>query len=187
MSIADIWLLAVALAMDCFAVSVVSSVLLRRVEWGVVLRMSLLFGLFQALMPLAGWLMAAYFAQYVEAIGHWIAFFLLSFVGGRMVWESFRLEENHAFNPRRLRTQLLLAVATSIDALSVGVSFAFMGYHDILSLGYPLLVIGLVSFLFGVTGHLLGARFGQSVSRRVRPELIGGLILIAIGLKVLLA
>ena len=130
----DIWLLAVALAMDCFTVSIVSGVLVRRWLWGMVLRMALLFGLFQALMPLVGWLATSRFSEHLEAIDHWIAFALLAFIGGKMIKESFAEEQEPSFNPRHLRTQLLLAVVTSIDALAVGISFACTGYHQLVQL-----------------------------------------------------
>lgn len=186
MSLVDILLLSVALAMDCFTVSIVSGMILGRKEWSTILQMSLLFGVFQAAMPFIGWLATSHFSQYIEDYDHWIAFALLAFLGGKMIWESFKPEEHHVFNPRRLRTQLLLSVATSIDALAVGISLAVTGYTTMLSLAEPLWWIGIGSFVFGVAGHLLGLRFGSIVSRRLRPELIGGVILLFIGIKILL-
>ena len=183
MSIVDIFLLAVALAMDCLTVAVAAGVVLRRMMWPVVCRMALLFGLFQALMPLVGWGAVARYAQRFESVGHWVAFGLLAFIGGKMVWEAFQPEEQRQLNPRRLSVQLLLAVATSIDALAVGVSMAVTGYREAVQLALPLTVIGLMSLLFGVLGCWLGVRFGRAL--RLKPELLGGLILIAIGIKVL--
>ena len=185
MSLLDIILLAVALAMDCLTVSVVSGVLKRSLPGGCIVRMAFLFGFFQALMPLIGWLGISHFQSYMEAYDHWIAFSLLAFIGGRMVWESFHPEEGWHFDPSRLRTQLLLAVATSIDALAVGISFACTGYTTIGQLTLPLIVIGVVSFLFSLIGYQLGARFGRSIARRLKPELFGGIILIGIGVKIL--
>lgn len=181
----DILLLSVALAMDCFTVSIVSGVILRRWQWGVIVQLSVLFGFFQAGMPLIGWGATSHFAHYVEAIDHWIAFGLLAFLGMKMIRESFLPEEEQTFDPRRLATQLLLAVATSIDALAVGISFAATGYQSLHSLLWPLLSIGLFSFLFGLAGHGLGIRFGRSIARRLKPVLIGGIILLLIGVKVL--
>lgn len=181
----DIWLLAVALAMDCFTVSIVSGVIVRRWLWGLVIRMAFLFGLFQALMPLLGWMATNHFSEQLEAVDHWIAFGLLAFIGGKMIRESLGDEEERHFNPQSLNTQLLLAVATSIDALAVGISFACTGYRVLAQLAAPLLIIGVVSFLFSVVGHLLGVRFGRSFARRLKPELLGGIILIVIGLKIL--
>ena len=200
MSLIDIILLAVALAMDCLTVSIVSGVITNG-QWKMdngqlaarsnnfqlsQLRMAFLFGLFQAMMPLIGWLGISHFQAYMEAYDHWIAFTMLGFIGGRMVWESFGPEEEQHFNPRRLRTQLLLAVATSIDALAVGISFACTGYTAVGQLTLPLIIIGVVSFLFSLIGYQLGARFGRSIARRLKPELLGGIILIGIGVKILI-
>ena len=189
MSIIDIILLAVALAMDCLTVSIVSGLTARdgqanETRW--LYRMAFLFGFFQAFMPLLGWLGIIHFETYMEAYDHWIAFGLLAFVGGKMVWESFGDDEEHHFNPRLLRTQLLLAVATSIDALAVGISFACTGYTNLSSLTIPLFIIGIVSFLFSIMGYHLGRHFGRAITKRMKPELMGGLILIAIGVKILL-
>ena len=187
MNYLDIWLLAVALAMDCFTVSIVSGVIVRRWMWGMVLRMAFFFGLFQALMPLIGWLATSRFSEHLEAIDHWIAFALLAFIGGKMIKESFEEEQEPSFNPRHLRTQLLLAIATSIDALAIGISFACTGYHQLVQLTVPLWIIGIVSFLFSIFGYVLGVRFGRSIARRLRPELLGGIILVVIGMKILLS
>ena len=188
MSLLDIILLAVALAMDCLTVSIVSGVLLGggiKEEGGKMIRMAFLFGFFQALMPLIGWLGISYFQAYMEAYDHWIAFGLLAFIGGKMIWESFGPEEEQHFDPSRLHTQLLLAIATSIDALAIGISFACTGFTQLSQLTMPLLIIGIVSFLFSIIGYHLGRRFGKSITRRMKPELLGGVILILIGVKIL--
>ena len=187
MNLLDIIFLSIALAMDCFAVSIASGFILRARVWPVILRMSIFFGFFQAAMPFFGWLGTTYFSQYIEAYDHWVAFAMLAFIGGKMIRESFLPEEDHSFNPRKLSTQLLLSVATSIDALAVGISLAMTGYETLGSLVEPLVWIGMVSLLFGIIGHLLGIRFGRAVSRRLKPELIGGVILLAIGVKILLS
>ena len=189
MSIIDIILLAVALAMDCLTVSIVSGLTARdgqatETRW--LYRMAFLFGFFQAFMPLLGWLGIIHFETYMEAYDHWIAFGLLAFIGGKMVWESFGDDEGQHFNPCLLHTQLLLAVATSIDALAVGVSFACTGYTQLSDLTLPLIIIGIVSFLFSIMGYHLGRHFGRAITKRMKPELMGGLILIAIGVKILL-
>lgn len=183
----DIWLLAIALAMDCFTVSIVSGVIIRRHIWGLVLRLAFLFGAFQALMPFLGWLATSHFSEQLEAIDHWIAFSMLAFIGGKMIKESFDEEEEPSFNPQNLRVQLLLAVATSIDALAIGISFACIGYHSMSMLVVPLFIIGLVSFLFSIMGYVLGVRFGKRIARRLKPELLGGVILVAIGIKILVS
>ena len=166
----DIWFLAVALAMDCFTVSIAGGIIIKRMVWPITLRMALLFGLFQAAMPLLGWLGISTFSHYLEEVDHWIAFGLLTFLGGR-----------------KLKTQLLLALATSIDALAIGISFACMGFRHISMLMSPLVIIGLVSFLLAIVGMLLGVKFGKPIERRLKPELLGGIILIIIGVKVLLS
>lgn len=186
MTLWEIVLIAVALAMDCFTVSVVSGVITRQNKWGNVLRMAFLFGFFQALMPLIGWLAIHYFQSSVEAFDHWIAFGLLAFIGIKMIKDAFSPEEEAHMDPTLLRTQLLLALATSIDALAVGISLSCTGYESWSQLTVPLVVIGLVSFVFSIAGHLLGVRFGEVVARRWKPELVGGIILIGIGIKILL-
>lgn len=185
----DLLLLSIALAMDCFTVSLMSGVILRHGITIIILRMALLFGIFQAAMPLAGWLGTAHFSQYLEAVDHWIAFGLLAFIGGKMIWESLHNDEDDepSFNPLRLRTQLLLAVATSIDALAVGISMACLGYNHITTLTLPLVMIGATSVVMSIAGYWLGVRFGRIVARRIKPELIGGLVLVFIGIKVLLS
>ena len=199
MSLLDIILLAVALAMDCLTVSIVSGVIMIQRDGSFVtsagdvtkepslciIRMAFLFGFFQAMMPLIGWLGISHFQAYMEAYDHWIAFAMLGFIGGRMIWESFGSDEEQHFNPRKLRTQLLLAIATSIDALAVGISFACTGYTSLGQLTLPLIIIGVVSFFFSLIGYLLGARFGRSITHRLKPELLGGVILIGIGVKIL--
>ena len=212
MSLLDIILLAVALAMDCLTLSVVSGVIGFTVyslqftddytdgseglaskstvnckPSTVNIRMAFLFGFFQALMPLIGWAGISHFQSYMEAYDHWIAFSLLGFIGGRMVWESFHPEEGQHFNPRRLQTQLLLAIATSIDALAVGISFACTGYEQLSQLWMPLAVIGMVSFLFSLLGYWAGYHFGRGIISRFKPELIGGVILILIGVRILMS
>lgn len=191
MSILELWLLAVALAMDCFTVSIVFGVLLRKIEWRTILAVAFLFGLFQAMMPLAGWLATNSFSSLIEDYDHWIAFGLLAFLGGRMIKESFSDDEEEEeaeakhINPRKLKTQLVFAVATSIDALAVGISFTCLGFNTISSLSLPLLIIGFVSFAFSIVGSLLGIRFGKGVEKRLKPELLGGIVLIIIGIRVL--
>lgn len=186
MSITDLILIAVALAMDCFTISIVCGVIMQKKEWRNIITLSSLFGLFQAAMPLIGWAATNHFATYIQDYDHWIAFALLAFLGGRMIRDAFQTEENKSFNPRQLKTQLILAIATSIDALAIGISFALTGYNSLISLIQPLAYIGAASFLFGIIGHLLGIQFGNKVRQRLKPELLGGIILILIGIKILL-
>ena len=183
MSILEIWLLAVSLAIDCFTVSIASGIILHRIRWGIFLKMAFLFGLFQAAMPFLGWLGASRFNHLIETYDHWIAFALLAFLGIRMIREHFKDEEERSFDPTRMKVILTLAVATSIDALAVGISFAFTGFRTLSSLLYPLTAIGIASFVISLAGSLIGVFFGKRFNLRV--EIFGGLVLIGIGVKIL--
>lgn len=185
MSLIDITFLALALAMDCFTVSIVSGVIIRKYILSVILRMAVLFGLFQAMMPFIGWLGTSYFSHYLESVDHWIAFGLLAFLGGKMIKDSFGSEEEAHFDPSKLTSQLLFAVATSIDALAVGISFACLGYKNIKQLTLPLIVIGVCSFVMSILGNILGVMCGKSIVKRLKPEFIGGVILLLIGFRIL--
>ena len=187
MTTIEIWLLAVGLAMDCFAISIASGILLKRTLWRPMLMMAFFFGLFQALMPLIGWACASTFSHLIEDVDHWIAFAILAFLGGRMVRESFKEEAcRQDFDPTRLKVVLLLAVATSIDALAVGVSFAFLGMKRVTTILSPVGIIGFVSFALSLIGLTFGIRFGCGFARRLKAERWGGVILILIGLKILI-
>ena len=183
MSILEIWLLAVSLAIDCFTVSITSGIILHRIRWGIFLKMAFLFGLFQAAMPFLGWLGASRFNHLIETYDHWIAFALLAFLGIRMIREHFKDEEERSFDPTRMKVILTLAVATSIDAQAVGISFAFTGFRTLSSLLYPLTAIGIASFVISLAGSLIGVFFGKRFNLRV--EIFGGLVLIGIGVKIL--
>ncbi len=183
MSILEIWLLAVSLAIDCFTVSITSGIILHRIRWGIFLKMAFLFGLFQAAMPFLGWLGASRFNHLIETYDHWIAFALLAFLGIRMIREHFKDEEERSFDPTRMKVILTLAVATSIDALAVGISFAFTGFRTLSSPLYPLTAIGIASFVISLAGSLIGVFFGKRFNLRV--EIFGGLVLIGIGVKIL--
>lgn len=185
MSLIDITFLALALAMDCFTVSIVSGVIIRKYILSVILRMAVLFGPFQAMMPFIGWLGTSYFSHYLESVDHWIAFGLLAFLGGKMIKDSFGSEEEAHFDPSKLTSQLLFAVATSIDALAVGISFACLGYKNIEQLTLPLIVIGACSFVMSILGNILGVMCGKSIVKRLKPEFIGGVILLLIGFRIL--
>ncbi|MEG2331223.1 MAG: manganese efflux pump MntP family protein [Bacteroides sp.] len=182
----EIWLIAIGLAMDCFAVSIASGIILKRIQWRPILIMAFFFGLFQALMPLIGWLCANTFSHLIENVDHWIAFGILSFLGGRMIIESFKHEDDRKeLNPTSLKVVLTLAIATSIDALAVGISFAFMGIRDLTGILSSISVIGVVSFALSVIGLLLGIKCHCSQARKLHAELWGGIILVLIGIKIL--
>ena len=187
MTTIEIWLLAVGLAMDCFAISIASGILLKRTLWRPMLMMAFFFGLFQAGMPLIGWACASTFSHLIEDVDHWIAFGILAFLGVRMVRESFKEEEcRQDFAPTRLKVVLMLAVATSIDALAVGVSFAFLGMKSVAAILPPVGIIGFVSFALSLVGLMFGIRFGCGIARRLKAERWGGVILVLIGLKILI-
>ena len=180
----EIWLLAISVAMDCFSVSITTGIILRRICMRTFLTMAFFFGLFQALMPLIGWFGASRFYHLMEEFDHWIAFGLLCFLGAKMIKENFDKEEEHHFNPTRLLVILTLAIATSIDALAVGISFACTNMTTFQSILLPITIIGIVSFLFSMAGCFIGVYFGKRIN--LHAELWAGIILIAIGTKILL-
>lgn len=183
----EIWLLAIGLAMDCFAVSIASGIILKRVQWKTILIMSFAFGFFQALMPLLGWMGANSFSYLIESVDHWIAFAILLFLGGRMVVESFKDEEcRQEFNPSSLKVIFTMAIATSIDALAVGISFAFLGIRDCSAILSPIAIIGFVSFVLSFAGLIFGIKCHCGCARKLKAERWGGIILIAIGIKILI-
>ncbi len=186
MSIIEIILLAIALAMDCFAVSIASGVIVRRPLDIIIVRMCLLFGLFQAAMPFFGWLCVNSFSSRIGDVAPWIAFALLFYLGVKMIRDAVKKDDCEAFNPLHLRCQLVLAVATSIDAFAVGVSLSCIGYTTMPQLIFPLTIIGIASLLLAMFGYSLGVRFGRIVEQRLKPELLGGIILIFIAIKVLI-
>ena len=182
----EVWLMALALAMDCFAVSIASGIIFKKVFWKQMLTMAFLFGFFQALNPFLGWYGTDMCRNIIESVDHWLAFVILGFLGVRMIIESFKEEEKRRFNPLRYKVIFTLAIATSIDALAVGISFSCMGYHTALSLCYPLAVIFLVSFVLTLVGLGLGLKCGNGLAKKMRAEMWGGIILLFIGGRVLL-
>lgn len=178
----SIFLIAVSLALDAFAVSVSSGIAVPGFGWKQAVKMGCWFGGFQCLMPLLGWSLGSSISRYIEAVDHWIAFGLLALIGGKMVLEALRQGQGGEGAPAAdlsARHLCVLAVATSIDALAVGVSMAFMTVDILLSAA----VIGLVAFALSVAGGLLGRRLGTLFQRRA--ALAGGVVLIAIGVKIL--
>lgn len=185
MGIVELLLIAVGLSMDAFAVSVCKGLGMKT---GINLKqtflIALFFGGFQALMPFIGWLVGSQFEKYITAYDHWIAFVLLGFIGGKMLYECiFKKDEDTAQSESALdiKELFVLAVATSIDALAVGVTFALL--PDV-NIGTSVLLIGLTTFLLSGIGVFIGNRFGSRFEKRA--EIAGGVILILIGLKILL-
>jgi putative Mn2+ efflux pump MntP len=174
-------LIAVGLAMDSFAVSITMGIVLKRIQLRAMGKISLLFAFFQGLMPVLGWLIGQAFEQYIKAYDHWVAFGLLLLIGGRMVYEALSdSSQTPCLNPHCNKTIATLAVATSIDALAVGISFSMLDIEIIM----PAFLIGIITFAFAFMGLTIGIKLGSRFSTKV--ELIGGLILIGIGLKILL-
>lgn len=176
--------LAMALSMDCFTVSVTCGIIQKRMGRQALV-MAFLFGLFQALMPLLGWLFAGLFSRQIMDFDHWVASGLLFLLGLKMIWEGFHADkEKHHFNPSKPSVLLVLAIATSVDALAVGFSFVGMGILTIWKAMLPITIIGVVSFLFSILGKYAGVKIGRRV--HWPAEQFGGIILIAIGIKVLI-
>lgn len=182
----EVWFMALALAMDCFVVSIASGIIFKRPFWKPMLTMAFLFGFFQALNPFLGWWGTDLFRDIIGCIDHWIAFAILAFLGVRMIIESFKEEEKKHFNPRSYKVIFTLAIATSIDALAVGISFSCMGYQTATSLCYPLTIIFLVSFVLSLVGLGLGLKFGKGFGEKLHAEMWGGIILLLIGGRVLI-
>ena len=177
MGIISILLIAVGLAMDSLAVSISGGIVMRPFCMRQSLRLALTMGIFQGGMTLLGWLMGVSFSSYITAFDHWIAFILLGFLGGKMIYESFG-EEETTISSFSTKTLLTLGVATSIDALAVGVSMAFLKT----SIYFPAFIIGFVTFALSLIGVISGYRFGKI--KGINVELFGGIILIAIGIEI---
>ncbi|MBW2554968.1 MAG: manganese efflux pump [Deltaproteobacteria bacterium] len=173
--------IAFGLAMDAFAVSITSGITIKNLKINNALKIALFFGLFQAIMPLVGWLAGLSLKDFISEIDHWIAFGLLSFIGCKMIYESITVQSNEKqIDPLNVYVLLMLSVATSIDALAVGVSFAFLK----VSIVTPVIIIGTVTFLLSYLGVYIGDRIGHFFENKI--EIAGGLLLIGIGLKILI-
>lgn len=179
MNLFTLFLIAVGLSMDAFAVSICKGLALRRISVRHMLLVGLWFGGFQALMPLIGYLVGRQFEASIKFIDHWIAFILLALIGINMIKESLSHEEEPGNASLAIKTMFLLAVATSIDALAMGVSFAFLGVKIIPAISF----IGVTTFLFSGAGLKIGSIFGTKY--KSKAELAGGIILILIGIKIL--
>lgn len=184
MGIVELALIGVGLSMDAFAVSICKGLGMKRLRMDQALLIALFFGGFQALMPLLGWFLGSGFQSFIEPVDHWIAFALLAFIGAKMLWDAFHDDEEEdaaAENARLdLKELVMLAIATSIDALAVGISFAFLQVDIVPAVA----LIGIITFALSFVGVAVGHAFG---SRFEKPAtIIGGIVLIAIGLKILL-
>jgi len=184
MGFVELLLLAIGLSMDAFAVSVCKGLCMKRLNLRQATVVALFFGGFQALMPLVGWALGTQFEQFITPVDHWIAFVLLALIGGKMLWDAFHEDDEELSCPADgkldLRELVMLAVATSIDALAVGITFAFLRVDILTSVG----LIGVTTFALSIVGVAVGHRFG---ARYENPAtVVGGIVLILIGLKILL-
>lgn len=185
----EIVILAIALAMDCFTVSIACGLAQKKIVRGPMISMILLFGIFQGGMTLAGWYGGSLFSNIVQPVDHWIAFALLGYLGGKMIYETYSHKDDETENPTdsrgllATRNLITMAVATSIDALAVGVSFAFLNLSHF-RLYTACLIIALASSLFTFVGLGIGIFAGKRIHFPV--EALGGIILIGIGIKILI-
>jgi putative Mn2+ efflux pump MntP len=181
MSLLTIFLLAVGLGVDAFSVAIGIGASNKKKSWAPVLRLSLAFGLFQFVMPLIGWLAGSTVVDRIQSFDHWIAFALLVLVGGKMIWEGFEKESDEQKTDQTRGWPLfLLSIATSIDALAVGFSFSLLKT----ALLFPAAIIGVVCFMMTAVGMMFGKGLARIFGKKV--EIMGGLVLIAIGMKILI-
>ncbi|HEX9897100.1 MAG TPA: manganese efflux pump MntP family protein [Dehalococcoidales bacterium] len=181
MEFLSVFLIALGLSADCFAVALSASIANRNHSPLQVIKVSFSFGFFQALMPVIGWLAGKTIVDFIASFDHWVAFGLLVFVGGKMLWEAFHHEKDE--KPADISRGLLLltlSIATSLDALAVGLAFAFEDVN--IWLASP--TIGITSFAISALGFLIGTKVGKIFGKRA--EVLGGLILIGIGIRILL-
>ena len=180
MELFEIIAIGIGLAMDAFAVSICKGLSMKKIDWKKAIIIALYFGIFQALMPVLGYFLGSTFSSFVQSVDHWIAFILLAIIGGNMIKDSTDDEVEKRNDKVDVKTMLLLAIATSIDALAVGVTFAFFEVNLLLSIS----IIGIITFVLSFLGVIIGNKFGDKFQNRA--ELAGGIVLIIIGLKILL-
>ena len=180
MGLIELFLIAVGLSMDAFAVSVCKGLAMPKCTFKKAAIVGLRFGGFQALMPAIGYILGAQFQEAIASIDHWIAFVLLALIGGNMIHEALDNDEEEADASLDVKTMFLLAVATSIDALAIGITFAFLKVSIIPAVCF----IGIVTFIISFTGVKIGNVFGARYKNKA--EIVGGVILILLGLKILL-
>ena len=180
MSAVELLLLSIGLAMDAFAVSVCKGISMKKMNWKKAIVIGLYFGGFQALMPTIGYFLGSAFQSLITSIDHWIAFILLGIIGGGMIKEAFEDDRENVNDDVCFKTMIILAIATSIDALAVGITFAFLNVNLILAVS----LIGIITFVISVIGTKIGNRFGDKYERKA--EMVGGIILIFLGIKILL-
>ena len=180
MGLTELFILAVGLSMDAFAVAVCKGLAMPKCTFKKAAIVGLWFGGFQALMPAIGYVLGAQFQEAIASIDHWIAFVLLALIGGNMIHEALDNDEEEADASLNVKTMFLLAVATSIDALAIGITFAFLKVNIIPAVCF----IGIVTFIISFAGVKIGNVFGARYKNKA--EIVGGIILILLGLKILL-
>ncbi len=180
MGIITIIVVGIALSFDTFAVSIGCGIAECRIRFWQAVRIAGFFAVFQALMPVLGWILGGLFKEYVANFDHWIAFGLLTIIGLKMILESFKSEEAKQFNPHKLSVIITMSLATTIDAFIVGISFAIIQINMFLAIS----IIGFITFLAAMLGMLFGKKIGGKVG--AKAEVVGGVVLIIIGLKILL-
>lgn len=184
MSVIELVMIAVGLAMDAFAVSVTNGMLKKKFDLKYSVIMAGMFGLFQLAMPIIGYYAGVLFKDLIQSVDHWIAFVLLAFIGSKMIYEAICGKDEEESTPVGGKMLVVMAIATSIDALAVGASFTCMGLNTFDSIVSPIATIGIMSTLMSVVGATLGILLGKKF--RFPAELIGGIILIGIGIKILI-
>lgn len=180
MDVLSILLIALGLAMDAFAVAISSGYMIKHIKAKNALTIAIFFGLFQAIMPIIGWLSGMTLRNFIAGFDHWIAFGLLCIIGGKMIYESFKLATTeNKIDPLNIYVLFILSIATSIDALAVGLSLSFLK----VAIALPAIIIGIVTFILSFLGVYIGNKVGHFFEKKI--EVIGGLILIGIGIKIL--
>ena len=180
MGLGGVALIGVGLSMDAFAVSVCKGLSMKKINYIYAIIIAAFFGVFQAVMPLIGWLLGIQFEGYVSTYGSWIAFALLAFIGAKMIYEAIKEDDACETSIIVIKELFILALATSIDALAVGISFSFLDVN----IWQSILVIGLITFAISLLGVIFGNKFGAKY--KSKAEIVGGIILILIGVKIIL-
>lgn len=176
----EILLISIGLAMDAFAVSVCKGLAMKKMSWKKAIIIGLYFGIFQAVMPVIGYFLGTTFERFITNVDHWVAFILLVGIGINMVKEAFDKESENRNDNVDVKTMLVLSIATSIDALAIGITFACLKIHIVM----PVITIGLITFIISVIGVKIGNQFGDKYGKKA--EIMGGVILILLGIKILL-
>ncbi len=191
MGFIDVFVYALTLALDAFSVAITSGIILKKPTLKNSAKVGLFFGGFQFIMPCLGYFLCCFFADLIKSYDHWVAFILLAFIGGKMIWEAISEKEDEEIkNPLDNKLLVMMAIATSIDALAIGVIFATLGMGVItvtacsLSLLLSAGIIGVVAFILSTLGVHIGAKFGDLFGNKA--EIVGGLVLIGMGIKILI-